>query len=105
MQRRNAKTDDDTAKHTHLQRLNTTHGAIVPLSTSGAIAAICQDLPIDRQHRVNGHMHDEEGDDCRQGRDLLFLLGHTDGDAARKDQRQVVKDGAAGLADMTVNRP
>ena len=97
MQRGNAKTDDDAAKHTHLQRLNAAHGRDRSAQHIWRDRPICQDLSIDRQHRVDGYMHDEEGDDGRQRCDFLFLLGHTDGDACRKDQRKVVKDGAAGL--------
>ena len=89
VQRCNAQADDEAAEYAHLQRVDAEHAR-------GRAGQVGRAEVVD--HRSNRRVHDKKGDDRRKGRDLLLLLRHTDGDADRKDQRQVVEhDRARGI--------
>ena len=58
----------------------------------------CVDGTCNVEHCGNGYVHDEEGNNRCKSCNFLFLLGHTDCDAHRKDDRQIGKYDIAGFA-------
>ena len=86
VQRSNAQADDDTAEYTHLQRVDAQHAR----GRTGQVRR----AEIDNQC-ADGGVHDKERNRGGQCRNFFLLLGHTDGDAHRKDNVQIVKDNGA----------
>ena len=95
VQCRYTQADDDAAEHAHLQRIDAEHAC-------GRAGQVGRAEIVD--HRADRRVHDKEGDDRREGRNLLLLLCHTDGNADRKDQRQVVEHDRARRIEHLQNR-
>ena len=98
MQRRNAKSDDDTAEHTHLQCLDTAHTRHRSVQHVLRDRSVRKDISLKHEHGVDGDVHNEEGDHCRKGSYFLLFLRHSDGNSHREDQRQVVEDNTSRFA-------
>ena len=88
---RGAETGDDTAEHTHLQRLDAKHGSDGALFHVRSHCAV-HDGSVNGKKRVDGGQHDQVEDRGTKDRDTLFLLGHAQGDRQREHKRQVSED-------------
>ncbi len=91
VQRRNAQANYDTAEYAHLQRCDAEHRCS-GVCRHGFSSAVC--------HYQNAYcgVHNKIGDSARKRRDLFFLFRHAYCDAHRKQQRQVVENGASCFA-------
>ena len=64
MKCRNTKSYNNTAEHTHLQCIDSTHRSDRSFKDILGNGSVSCDLPADFQHTVNGNMHNKVCDQC-----------------------------------------
>ena len=91
VQRRHTQSHDHTAKHAHLQRLNTHRRCNRPFQHTFRSCTAIHQHSINLQQRTDSSVHNKISNDRRQCRHLFFLFGHTDSHAHCKQNGQIVK--------------
>ena len=89
MQCRNTKTNDDTAKYTHLKGCDTTY-------ICNRTGQHCVRTALDVDQCPNGSMHDEKCNNSCQRCYFFFLFRHTDCYTHCKYNRQIRKNNVTG---------
>ena len=98
VQRRHAKSYDNTAKHTNLQRWDSADRCNTAFQYKIRDLPVFRDLAVQKQQGIDRCMHDKIGNNRRKRRHLFFLLCHTDRHTNGKKQWQVIKNRAAHTA-------
>src|SRR5699024_2936150 len=93
-----SKPDYDTAKHTHLQRLDSADRRNCSSKHILRNGPIPKDIPLKHEHRIDGYMHNKKGNHCRQSSHFFFFFCHSNGNSHRKNERQIIKNNASCLA-------
>ena len=90
MQCGHTQAHDDTAEHTHLQGGDAQAGG-------GGVGGHGFHTAVGVDHGADGGVHHQVGNGAGQGGHFLFLLGHADGNAHGKQQRQIGEHHIAAL--------